>query len=254
MFKRFFKRDKTASQTADECHLLHQSGVVPAYEDILSDGYRRFLKHGDVAVDIGVNHGVHFDRLKECVSPTGRIVGFEPVPDFVDVVRSRHGPTIDIRAKALSTQPGRGQFIHMTKAAGESGFKERTNEADRGAKNIEVEISTLDLELPDLDSLAFIKIDVEGHELSVLEGGCNLISSTRPIISVEYGKPTYSLYGLTADSLQEWADRNGYRISDLFGHIVNSRKEWLHVCDRSYWDYFLVPKEKAAWWTKTLWR
>lgn len=239
---------KSASETADQCLRLHQSGIIPQYEDILADGYRLFLKHGDVAIDIGVNHGVHFDRLKECVGPNGYVVGFEPVPDFVAVVHSRHGKVIDLRLKALSSEPGWGEFLHMTKSIGESGFKERTTVEDRGAKVIQVEISTLDIEFPDAPKIDFIKIDTEGHEISALKGGQAVIARTRPIISVEYGSPAYSLYGLTAESLYDWADENGYGISDLFGNLVKSRKEWVYVCDRSYWDFFLVPREKAEIW------
>lgn len=241
---------KTATETANACHDLHQSGVIPEYEDILADNYRRFLRPGDVAIDIGVNHGFHYDRLKECVGPTGRVIGFEPVPDFIAVVRERRGDEMEIRQKALSIQPGHGTFLHMTGAIGESGFKERDSEdANRGAKKIDVEISTLDIELPDLNKLDFMKIDVEGHEISVLGGGGALLNRTRPLIAVEYGHPTYSLYGHTARSLYAWSSAVGYCISDLWGNLVRSREEWDYVCDHSYWDYFLVPQEKAAAWS-----
>ena len=240
---------KTATETADACHTLHQSGVIPEYEELIADNYRRFLELGDVAIDIGVNHGFHYDRLKTCVGVMGRVVGFEPVPDFIAVVRDRRGDEMEIRQKALSTEPGHGTFLHMTTAIGESGFKERESEGARGAKKIDVEISTLDLELPDLNKLAFVKIDVEGHEISVLKGGASLINRTRPSIAIEYGKPTYSLYGLTAESLYDWASSVDYCLSDLWGNIVRSKSEWSYVCDLSYWDYFIVPRERAEWWT-----
>ena len=238
----------SASDTADACHALHQAGIIPPYEDILADAYRRFLKEGDVAVDIGVNHGFHFDRLTQHLGPQGRVIGFEPVPDFIAVVRAKHGSQADIRAKALSSAPGRSSFLYMKNAIGESGFKERASMGNRDATPIDVEVSTLDIELHDLPHLAFVKIDVEGHEIAVLTGGEALIGRTRPILGVEYGRPTYSLYGLTADSLYDWAGRAGYRISDLVGHVVTDRKEWLYVCDRSYWDYLLIPNEKVEYW------
>lgn len=242
-------RSNTATATAEHCHVLNKVGTVPPYEDILATSYRRFLKSGDVAVDIGVNLGLHFGQLIDCVGETGSVIGFEPVPDFVDAVRSRHGASIDLRQKALSSQPGRGQFLHMTKAIGESGFKERATEGDRGAKTIDVEISTLDVEFRDAARIDFIKIDTEGHELSALNGGQAVIARTRPVISIEYGRPTYSLYGLTAASLPDWANEAGYRISDLFGNLVRSREEWLYIVDYGYWDFFLVPAEKAKWWS-----
>lgn len=241
-------RGTSASETADACAGLHVSGIVPNYEAMLSNGYRRFLRPGDFAIDVGVHCGLHFDRLLACVGPRGHVVGFEPVPKLIDAVRARHGPSADLRAKALSAQAGRGQFLYMTKAAGESGFKEREGGGDRGAKPIDVEISTLDNEFSAETRVHFIKIDVEGHELSVLNGGTKLIAAARPIISVEYGRPAYNLYGLTASSLYRWTDANGYRISDLAGNVIVSEEEWTYVCDRSYWDFFLVPQERCASW------
>jgi FkbM family methyltransferase len=58
-----------------------------------------------------------------------------------------------------------------------------------------VELDTLDRQLRDLTELRFIKIDVEGGEIDVLRGGERLLRRTRPFVAVEYGSPTYSLYG-----------------------------------------------------------
>ncbi|NTJ22256.1 FkbM family methyltransferase [Rhizobium rhizogenes] len=239
---------KSARETADNCQRRIQSGSTPDFEDILSIGYRSFLKVRDVALDIGAHQGYHTERILDCVGASGLVICFEPVPDFCDIIRSKLNGRIDLRRKALSTEPGVGEFLHMTKAVGESGFKERTTEMDRGAKKISVEISTLDIELRDLANLAYIKIDTEGHEISALQGGKNLLARTRPVISIEYGKPAYSLYNLTAQSLYDFAEANGYRISDLFGNLISDINEWLYVCDRGYWDYYLVPKEKKWAW------
>ena len=237
-----------AAGTANYWRERHQSGDVPEYEDILAEVFSRLLSSGDTVVDIGVNVGRHFTRFHEIVGERGRVIGFEPVPDFAAHSRALVGPTAEIREKALSDAPGVGEFLFMTKAVGESGFRERASEGDRGAKPIQVEISTLDAETVNLPSLRYIKIDTEGHELSVLRGGRETLRRFRPYISVEWGEPTYTLYGHDMFSLFELASEMKYSISDLFGNIVSSREEWSRVSDQSYWDYFLVPSEKISEW------
>ena len=65
---------------------------------------------------------------------------------------------------------------------------------------------------------------------------------------VEYGSPTYSSYGYKARSLFDFAETAGYWISDLFGNVIVELAAWEAVCDRSYWDFFLIPREKREQW------
>lgn len=240
-------RPTSALESAQRCYDMHRLGQVPDYEEILHQAYRKFLVPGDNVVDIGVHKGLHFTRFLDLVGATGRAIGFEPVPDFANVAKER-APGSDIRQMALSSEPGQSEFLFMVRAEGESGFRERETPADRGIERIPVEISTLDIELFDLESLKFIKIDTEGHEIPALTGGMETLKRFRPFISVEYGSPTYSLYGYTKNSLFDFASSIDYSISDLFGNVVKDLDEWLQICDFAYWDYFIVPKERAAEW------
>jgi len=239
---------RSAEDTASYWQERHLGGVIPEYEDVLRKVYERFIRPGDVVVDVGVNIGRHFTRFNELVGGNGRVIGFEPVPDFAAHSRALVGPTAEIREKAVSDNPGTGEFLFMTNAVGESGFKERASEGNRGAKPIQVEISTLDAELASLSSLRYIKIDTEGHEISVLRGGRETIRRLRPIVSVEWGEPTYSLYGHNRFSLFDLAVEFDYKLADLFGNIVVDREEWGRISDKSYWDYFMVPAEQTESW------
>ncbi|KPF78709.1 hypothetical protein IP78_10750, partial [Brevundimonas sp. AAP58] len=180
--------------------------------------------------------------------PAGRAIGFEPVPELANVSKAYAGGDSEIRQLALSSSPGTAEFLFMSKAIGESGFKERASEGDRGAVPIQVEISTLDLQTSDLDRLDYIKIDTEGHEIDILEGGRQAIARLRPVISVEWGAPTYSLYGHDLYRLYDLCEELDYRIADLFGFVVADREEWARVSDQSYWDFFLVPSERVEAW------
>lgn len=61
---------------------------------------------------------------------------------------------------------------------------------------------------------------------------------------MEYGRPSYSVYGHTADTLYEEAAALGYAVCDLFGNVFGSLDEWRACVDRLYWDYLMIPGER----------
>lgn len=65
-------KGRSASEAADTCHALHRAGITPAYQDIISDTYSRFLQPGDIAACVA--NSTHLDRIKECVGADGHVV------------------------------------------------------------------------------------------------------------------------------------------------------------------------------------
>jgi hypothetical protein len=65
-------------------------------------------------------------------------------------------------------------------------------------------IGLLALDDLELDRVDFIKIDVEGMELEVLQGAERTIDACRPIMMIEYVKSR-------PVSLQAWLEDHGYR-------------------------------------------
>lgn len=61
-----------------------------------------------------------------------------------------------------------------------------------------------------LARLDFVKIDVEGAELQVLEGGDEVIHQWRPSILVEIEARHTARYGNVADDVVDWLTRRGY--------------------------------------------
>ncbi len=230
---------------------LHNGVVVPNYELLLSKCYRRFLGPGQAVFDVGCHAGFHLEQFIDLIGPSGHVVGFEPIPalaaGLVDKFRDRLN--VDIRTVALADKPGRCEFLVLHQAIGMSGFKQRVDSGDQGAERITVEVDTVDRQAAGLSRLDYIKIDIEGAEISCLQGARQTVARHRPWISVEYGMPTYSIFGHTAMSLFEWARENSYVPSDLFGNLISTAEEWVVVCDYSYWDFFLVPAERQQDWT-----
>jgi hypothetical protein len=129
----------------------------------------------------------------------------------------------------------------------ESGLRERVYNHPEAVTptRIEVVAETLDQHVASLRGLRFIKIDVEGAEMNVLCGATDVLARYRPVVSVEYGRPAYSVYGHGTFALFDFAEQHGYAMYDIFAHRL-SREDWAIACDSVYWDYFMVPVEAQA--------
>jgi len=223
-------------------------GSYPDYEKVLTKAYRRFLTQtpNPVIVDVGANVGLHLGEFVQF----GRTIAFEPIPHLAAALSERF-PQADIRQAALCREPSKASFCYLPDAIGMSGLRLRdTHGMASVVQTIEVKIETIDRQLSGLNQLSYVKIDIEGGEIYCLRGGCDTITRLRPFISVEYGKAGYAAYGHTALTLFEWAREMNYIPSDVFGNLIETEGEWLAICDAMYWDYFLVPAERADDWRR----
>ena len=203
-------------------------------------------------MDIGAHSGFHLDFFARLIRDTGRVIAFEPLPHLAAALSERYRghPRIEIRAVALGRDQGTTPFHFVKDSEGESGLLRRHayNVTDPTVETITVATDTLDRQASGLDRLAYIKIDVEGGEIDCLRSGQAVIARHQPFISVEYGQPGYSTFGNTAMTLFELADEMDYVLSDLFGNLIETKDNWVKVCDLAYWDYFLVPRSRRAEW------
>ena len=228
-------------------HVRERCGIVPDYEFILERTYRPLIKPGDTVIDVGAHAGRHTAVFRDLVGGSGTVLAFEPLPDIAQVLRSRGlDDCVQVFECDLSDFSGRTSFVHARGSPEESGLKPRTytDPAAADPATIDVEVRRLDEFLPSIDKLSFIKLDIEGAELSCLRGAQEVIGRFRPTISVEYGATAYGAYGETERSLFDFAELIDYRIGDLFGATCPDLATWLRVCNTSFWDYLLVPCEK----------
>ncbi len=81
-----------------------------------------------------------------------------------------------------------------------------------GHVDVVVEVDTLDglCSRGGLTRLDFLKIDVEGAELHVLEGGAKAIEAFRPAILVEIEERHLSRYRLSTQAVVDWLCARGY--------------------------------------------
>jgi FkbM family methyltransferase len=167
-------------------------------------------------VDVGTNRG---QVLAEAVrvSPRGRHIAFEPIPLLADELAATF-PGVDTRRKAIGAAPGRAEFCHFRALDGWSGLRRSPQISDRRGEPefIDVEVSTLDAELAG-ESPKVVKIDVEGAEVQVLEGGRDVLASVRPLVIFEHVYAAAALYGAEPGAPFELLAGLGYEVYSATG-------------------------------------
>ncbi len=176
-------------------------------------------------VDVGTNRGqILRDAVR--IAPQARHIAFEPIPNLAREV-AREFPDVDCRQLALGARAQEAEFCHFTRLEGWSGLRRSPEVSDeQGAPEfITVQVSTLDAQLADVDP-SVIKIDVEGAELAVLEGGRTVLARSRPLVIFEHVAAAAALYGAAPGALWDALAELGYTIFSVTGEGPFSRSDF----------------------------
>ena len=147
------------------------------------------IKPGDTAVDIGANKGSYLWWLSRAVGQ-GKVVAFEPQKMLVDYLkdacRACRMNNVIIEHFAVSERSGET----VLNIPGESTSPGASIEAAIGrrekCRQERVRLVALDEYFADERSrIGAIKVDVEGHELSVFKGAANILLRHSPLLVFE---------------------------------------------------------------------
>jgi FkbM family methyltransferase len=146
----------------------------------------RLLRPGDAAVDVGAHKGAYLYWMRKAVGPQGRVFAFEPQPKlhaYLDGVVSGFGWTnVELSPLALSDRAGEAT-IHVPAGPGET--SPGASLEKKSGYGVPVRTDTLDAALSGKAAPAFIKCDVEGHELSVFRGAARTLERSGPALLIE---------------------------------------------------------------------
>ncbi|KAB2963784.1 MAG: FkbM family methyltransferase [Thermoanaerobaculia bacterium] len=144
----------------------------------------RVAGRGRVAVDAGANEGWYSLGLAGLFD---RVLAFEPNEALLSDLRSARRRGIEIHPVALSNREGVAEhFVPVRGGIALTGWgslnRDHVPERDSERQSV-VQVQTLDSF--GIEHLDFLKVDVEGHEVELLEGARETIVRCRPTVLIE---------------------------------------------------------------------
>lgn len=201
-------------------------GYLPEFS--LVKNLRNGLRPGFIYVDVGANIGT---TIWLFAGKASQIVAFEPIPNLFNTIRKSviaNGVThVDLRQLAIGDKVG-------TVKMGDNDNSSIVTIGD--PDSLEIQISTLDMELSNRSVIDLIKIDVEGFELRVLKGARKLLSIHKPLLLIEVHPGFLKQYGDSMVELLSFLDDCEYSVSYY---------SFLHAQRLSRWRRVLARYRKA---------
>lgn len=207
--------------------------------------YSQFFCKNDLVFDVGANTG---SRTKLFLNLGAKVICFEPQPNLFEHLRSYLGKNKKCLIKNLGLGDCRGsQILNISDAHVLSSMSERWINATKNSgrfieynwdTKINVDISTLDLEIARHGVPTYVKIDVEGYELEVLKG----LSKPINFISIEFTEEDIQQSIACMDKLDKLGNYQ-YNFSDGETHFFENDK-WF--TKNQLVDFLNSKKEKKS--------
>jgi FkbM family methyltransferase len=150
-----------------------------------------FATSGATVIDVGASWGLFTYHLARRVGKSGQVYSFEPHPDNAPMLRklAKARPYVHFSPVAVSDDVGRAELLIprqqsrlvTAQASLSHGFDGQGVDVEK----VEVPTVRLDDQIAPAVDVDFVKIDVEGHEMSVLRGGSSILRRSRPPILIE---------------------------------------------------------------------
>jgi FkbM family methyltransferase len=251
----------TTFQTIAYGTAIHDSGMPHFFNDteFFSEYYALVLKAGADVIDVGFNIGMQAELMLPLTG--GNIYGYEASKKIYDFSKAKFAGNEQIKLfnYAIADSVGTAQFIDTDQWG--AGSLRHTAGMDyckvgNDYATIAVELKRLDDLLGDRDNIGLIKLDIEGAEISALEGARELIRRNRPFIVMEYchnalsfefrGKP------IEGTTLFHYAREIGYKVYNIYGICLGNIEVWNTSILQDTADVFLIPDEQHERWTTEL--
>lgn len=172
------------------------------------------LHHRRTAIDVGANVGCWTYKLAGLFE---QVISVEMNEDCYQHIENARLANVRLLKHGLSNQEKDVSFYLPVHANGSVshgwGTVERSRKDDLFDKTIERTYALKPLDSYEFTSVDFIKIDVEGHELAVVDGALETIRRNQPILIIEASPATLG-------ALSERLAPLGYRqhvLADLVG-------------------------------------
>jgi FkbM family methyltransferase len=204
----------------------------------------------DKVIDVGGNRGVYAYQLWKLAAS---VEVFEPNPLCSDVLKAwaEDKPSVRINSVALSSRSGYADLhIPIDKSGTEHDSSASIENTYAHVRDQTVQVKTLDSYR--FEGVSLIKIDVEGHEYSVIEGAKATLLSSKPALLIEIeqrhiNRPINEVFDkiLSLGYQGYFVGLYGLNSLDKFSVSLHQSMEKFSVNNRNYINNFLfLHKER----------
>jgi FkbM family methyltransferase len=169
------------------------------------------IQPGDGCLDIGANVGDITLKLAKQVGPQGHVLAVEPDPESARDCRERMRdcPWAEVIEFAVSDRSG-DTLLHQDKAHTRHSLW-KLNVLEDAAATLTVRTTTLDALAKAVRRLRAIKIDAQGAEVKILEGGQDTLRCKGLLWKVEFWPEGLRHAGSSIEALADMFAVHGYR-------------------------------------------
>ena len=205
----------------------------------------RIIKHtltsGSNCIDIGCHKGEILELMLSA-APHGRHYSFEPIPALYENLKINFAHRATIFNTAVSNYTGHASFQYVVNAPAYSGLKRRSySVSDPNIQEINVAVDLLDHLIPAGTPIDFIKIDVEGGELGVLQGARRILKENSVVILFECGLGASEFYNTRPEDVyQLLVNELGYSIYTLHHYLSSPR---ISLSEVKFKEHYELNKE-----------
>ena len=201
---------------AEKSALDHEL-IYDEFERMETEFVKRLLQRDMTVVDAGAHHGLYTLLASKRVGWDGRVIAIEPSPRECERLekhlRINRCSNTALVPCALGEDPGEADIYLV------DGFQDWCNSlrppaVDEAVRTVRVSVKRLDDVLAELgvNQVDFVKLDVEGAELSVLYGAMKLLQrEQRPAILAEVQDIRTQPWGYAAREILQFLIRMDYR-------------------------------------------
>lgn len=163
----------------------------------------QFISEGNTVIDIGANIGTTVLALSKAVSDTGKVLAFEPqniISQCLQATLTLNDITnVSVNNFAVSNE---SDWAYIN----DKEFAELGRYGEAGISETGTRIKTIKLDEIETERCDLIKIDVEGYEYQIIQGGIEFLKKHKPILYMEAKKNEKG----TVKYLK-WLFENGWR-------------------------------------------
>lgn len=140
---------------------------------------RRLIRPGMTVVDVGANIGIYTRFFSGLAAASGRVHAFEPAPSNYKRLQenAEHFANVSLNQAAVGDRSGTIRLF----VSDELNVDHRTFDSGDGRSGIDVPVVSLDEYFTAGQRVDLIKIDVQGYELSVLQGAKRVLAENHDI-------------------------------------------------------------------------